>query len=84
MRIVERRGDQIYVERQDPWSGETYHEWEVSPVQLCACGKKEIDQCSEVRVSTFTETYSCGYVFHYANHNGYTDKLISENGNLNK
>jgi hypothetical protein len=78
-KIVERRGDQVYVEYED-WDGNTVYEWQHDPVRLCACGKKEIGQCRELKVTTFTETYECGYVYNYTNHNGYPDNLISKNG----
>jgi len=77
MRIIDRCGDQIYVEDDDGYGG-TIQEWRYSPEPKCACGKRS--SCREVRVTTFTEQYECGYIYRYTNHNGYEDNLISENG----
>lgn len=78
-KIIERRGDQVYVEKED-WDGNLYYEWEYSPVQMCACGQREASSCKTVKETTFTETYQCGFVFHYSNANGYEDRVISING----
>lgn len=78
-KIIERRGDQIYVEKED-WDGNTYYEWEYRPAQMCACGQRYIDQCDTVKVTTFTETYKCGFVFRYSNANGLEDRVISIKG----
>ena len=79
-RILERRGDQIWVEYEDYWTGETMYEWRDSPMRMCPCGKRESGKCNTVRVTTFTETYKCGYVYRYTNHAGYEDNLIEVNG----
>lgn len=78
-RILERRGNQVYVEFED-WNGDTQCEWRSDPVRMCACGKREQGSCRVVRVTTFTETYSCNYVHRYSNRNGYADNLIEVNG----
>lgn len=80
MRELERRGDQVWVEEEDPFTGELVYEWRHIPMQMCACGKKEYGSCREIKVTTFTETYSCGFVYRYTNHNGYEDRLISKEG----
>jgi hypothetical protein len=76
----ERRGDQVWVTWTDDWSGEEMSEWRYEPRRMCACGKREQGSCREIKVTTFTETYSCGYVYHYNNSNGYSDNLIEVNG----
>ncbi len=79
-RIFERRGDQVYVTWEDDWTGEEMGEWRHDPVRKCACGRRLSGECREVRVTTFTETYACGYVYRYSNSNGYSDNLIEVNG----
>jgi hypothetical protein len=79
-RIIERRGDYVYVEEENDWTGETTQEWRYDPEPRCACGNRTINQCREVRVTTFSETYECGYTYRYTNHNGYEDNLIFVNG----
>ena len=79
-RTSERRGNQILVEYEDSWTGESIQEWRHDPIRMCACGRKEIEQCEEIQVTTFTETYACGYVYRYNNTNGYNDNLISIKG----
>lgn len=78
-RILERRGNQVWVEYED-YDGNIVQEWQHDPVRMCACGKTTADSCSLVRETTFTETYRCGYVYHYNNTHGYDDNLISVNG----
>lgn len=71
-RILYRQGDQVYVE--DEYG---HGEWQRDPQIKCGCGKRLYNECSIVRETTFTEQYSCGYVYRYTNHNGYDDNLIS-------
>jgi hypothetical protein len=79
-RILERHDDQVYVEYTDDWIGETTQAWEYDPVHMCACGRRTYGSCEELKVTTFSEIYSCGFVYHYTNHNGYDDNLISIKG----
>ena len=79
-RILERRGDQIWVEYEDYWTGETMYEWRYEPMRMCSCGKQEYGTCDAVRITTFTETYECGHVYRYTNSNGYEDNLIEVKG----
>lgn len=79
-RIFDRRGDQVYVIWTDDWSGEEMGEWRHDPIRMCPCGKRTQGSCEEVKVTTFTETYACGYVFRYSNSNGLNDNLISTKG----
>lgn len=74
-----RRGDQVYVEYEDSWTGKTEGEWRHSPVQMCSCGRVPLDECELVHETTFTETYRCGHVHRYANRHGYDDNVISKN-----
>lgn len=57
-----------------------YEDEEPVPEIRCACGKKAYSQCKEVRVTTFSEKFACGYVVSYTNRNGYDDNLIEVNG----
>lgn len=76
-RVLEVRGNDQYVEYTDDW-GNVQQGWEygAAAVQKCACGKQDINKCREIRVTTFSESYECGFVYRYANHNGYDDNLI--------
>jgi hypothetical protein len=76
-RIIERRGDQVYREVED-WDGSIKYEWQYDPAPKCACGKQSY--CEEVKQTTFSEQYACGYVYRYTNRNGLDDNLIAVNG----
>lgn len=78
-KIIERRGNQIYVEYEDCY-GNLEYEWQYDPVSMCACGSKEVWQCREAEVTTFMEKYECGFVHRYHNANGLPDVPISKKG----
>lgn len=79
-RVLFRRGNDVYVESEDPYTGETVAEWERDPIRMCACGRREAGDCRLDKETTFTETYSCGYVYHYTNTHGYSDNTITVKG----
>ncbi len=76
-KILERRGDQVYVEVED-WDGHISQYWEHDPAPKCACGKQSY--CAEVRQTTFSEQYACGYVYRYSNNGFWDDNVIAVNG----
>ena len=79
-KIFERRGDQVYKEVEDYYTGEVTYEWVHEPERKCACGRRLLGECRETKITTFTETYECGFVYRYVNHNGYADNVIEKNG----
>jgi len=75
-RVLEQRGNDQYVEYTDDF-GIIRQGWKYGTAeQKCACGKQNINNCREIRVTTFSESYECGYVYRYANRNGHDDNLI--------
>jgi hypothetical protein len=78
-RILERRGDQVWIEYED-WNGNIQYEWRSDPIRMCACQRKPATECMQLKETTFTEVYSCGFVYRYTNTNGLDDNLISVKG----
>lgn len=73
-------GDQVYVEYEDPYTGEMVQEWQRDDRPRCGCGQRLLRECNLVKETTFTETYACGHVYRYSNTHGYDDNLISAKG----